>query len=490
MATWKKVIVSGSQAELAAATASLGVLVGTNQSITTTQAGTFLTGSFTGSFKGDGSNLTGVTATAIFPTSQVSNITSTDKFFISQSSNQYITYGDLLTDLAGTNLAVESSDSLTLASTITGITSISSTAFTGSLLGTASYAAQANSASYALNSTNLNGQAASYYTNASNINAGTIGNAYLPAQINVTGVTASFVGNLTGTASYASQANSSSYALNSTNLNGQAASYYTNASNINAGTIGNAYLPSSINVTSVTASFTGSHVGTLTGTASYASQANSASFALTASYASNVPVTASYANNANSASYAVSSSYSVSSSYAASTNNITNAITNNTDNYILTATGGGTINGESNLTFNGTLLTVTGNATVTGDLTVAGTASFTNVDNLTIRDKFILINSGSSALADSGWITQYNAAGSGSAFYLEAGSAGSTGTYGRFAVAYDAAGTSTALTADEFVVTAKTAAGAPATNPTWGGTSNGYGNIYVNSSTGDIFIYS
>jgi len=462
MATWKKVIVSGSQAELAATTASLGVLVGTNQSITTTQAGTFLTGSFTGSFKGDGANLTGVTATAIFPTSQVSNITSTDKFFISQSSNEYITYGNLLTDLAGTNLSVESSDSLTLASTITGITSISSTAFTGSLLGTASYAAQALSSSFATqaaNSTNLNGQAASYYTNASNINAGTIGNAYLPTQINVTGVTASFVGNLTGTASYASQANSASYALNSTNLNGQAASYYTNASNINAGAIGNAYLPSQISVTGVTASFQGN----LTGTASYAS------FALTASYASNVPATASYALTAS---------------------NITPAITNNTNNYILTATGGGTINGESNLTFDGTTLAITGNATITGDLTVAGTASFTNTDNLTIKDKFILINSGSSALADSGWITQYNAAGSGSAFYLEAGSAGSTGTYGRFAVAYDAAGTSTALTADEFVVTAKTAAGAPATNPTWGGTSNGYGNIYVNSSTGDIFIYS
>ena len=432
MATWKKVIVSGSQAELAAVTASLGVLVGTNQSITTTQAGTFLTGSFTGSFKGDGSNLTGVTATAIFPTSQVSNITSTDKFFISQSSNQYITYGDLLTDLAGTNLAVESSDSLTLATTITGITSITSTAFTGSLLGTASTASFVTTA-----------QTASFVTTAQ---------------------TASFV-TTAQTASYVLQAVSASFATNASQLNGQAASYYLNASNINAGTLGNAYLPSQINVTGITASagFTGSLTGSLLGTASYASMA------LTASYALNVPVTASYALTAS---------------------NITPAITNNTDNYVLTATGGGTINGESNLAFNGTTLTVTGNATITGDLTVAGTASFTNTDNLTIKDKFILINSGSTTLADSGWITQYNAAGSGSAFYLEAGAAGSTGTYGRFAVAYDAIGTSTALTADEFVVTAKTAAGAPATNPTWGGTSNGYGNIYVNSSTGDIFIYS
>ena len=391
MATWKKVIVSGSQAELAAVTSSLGVLVGTNQSITTTQAGTFLTGSFTGSFKGDGSNLTGVTATAIFPTSQVSNITSTDKFFVSQSSNQYITYGDLLTDLAGTNLAVESSDSLTLATTITGITSITATSvsasftgsLTGALTGTASYASNALSASYALTAT------------------------------------------------------SASFASNANQLGGQVASYYTNASNINAGTIGNAYLPSAISVTSVSASFTGSLTGALTGTASYATNA------LSASYASNVPVTASYANNATSASYA---STATSASYAS--NGGVTAITAGTGITASAATGnvtvsiGQAVNTNSNVTFN--------DATINGNLVVAGTASFTNADNLTIKDKFILINSGSSALADSGWITQYNAAGSGSAFYLEASS---TGTYGRFAVAYDIIGTSTALTADEFVVT-------------------------------------
>jgi hypothetical protein len=133
-------------------------------------------------------------------------------------------------------------------------------------------------------------------------------------------------------------------------------------------------------------------------------------------------------------------------------------------------------------------LTVSGDATVTGNLSVAGTASFTNADNLNIKDKFILINSGSSALADSGWITQYNAAGSGSAFYLEAASAG---TFGRFAVAYDIIGTSTSLTPDEFVVTARVSASADIpTNPTWGGSSNGSGNMFINSLTGDVYIYS
>ena len=57
MATWRKVIVSGSSAELLNITASAGLFntsvnVGSNQQITTNPATTFLSGSFTGSFKG------------------------------------------------------------------------------------------------------------------------------------------------------------------------------------------------------------------------------------------------------------------------------------------------------------------------------------------------------------------------------------------------------------------------------------------------------
>jgi hypothetical protein len=210
---------------------------------------------------------------------------------------------------------------------------------------------------------------------------------------------------------------------------------------------------------SFSGSFTGPLTGTITGTASYASQALSSSYANTASVV----------------------------------NSIANNVSNNVNNYILTATGNNTINGEGNLTFDGTTLVLVGSQTisqdltVTGNLTVAGTASFTNTDNLTIRDKFILINSGSTTLADSGWITQYNAAGSGSAFYLEATS---TGTYGRFAVAYDAIGASSALTADEYVITAKIGQGSgPAAAPVWGGTTNGTGNMWL-TTAGDIYIYA
>ena len=66
MASWKKVIVSGSAAELLNVTASAGLFntsinVGTNQQITTNPATTFLSGSFSGSFSGS-VNLSNLTA--------------------------------------------------------------------------------------------------------------------------------------------------------------------------------------------------------------------------------------------------------------------------------------------------------------------------------------------------------------------------------------------------------------------------------------------
>jgi hypothetical protein len=118
MATWKKLIVSGSVAELASVSASVGVLVGTNQQIQPTTGNTRLSGSFSGSFTGDGTGLTGVTATPSFPTTAVTGLASTDKFFVNNdlgdatSGNRKITYGDLLTDLAGGGLSVVDSDSL------------------------------------------------------------------------------------------------------------------------------------------------------------------------------------------------------------------------------------------------------------------------------------------------------------------------------------------------------------------------------------------
>lgn len=132
-------------------------------------------------------------------------------------------------------------------------------------------------------------------------------------------------------------------------------------------------------------------------------------------------------------------------------------------------------------------LGVSGNATITGDLTVAGTASFNNTTSLLIADKFVLLASGSTSLTDGGIIIQNTAGGIGTAFFVEATS---TGTYGRFAVTGSLFAGASSATADEFMVTVKQAAGLPSAAPTYGDTGNGYGNMYINSSTSDIFIYA
>ena len=77
-----------------------------------------------------------------------------------------------------------------------------------------------------------------------------------------------------------------------------------------------------------------------------------------------------------------------------------------------------------------------------------------------------------------------------SAFLLESGNGTDHGSYGRWAVAFDVDGTDNNVSADEYMVTTKLDTSDPSTSPTWGGINNGLGNMWVNESTGDIFIYS
>lgn len=165
-----------------------------------------------------------------------------------------------------------------------------------------------------------------------------------------------------------------------------------------------------------------------------------------------------------------------------------------TSTYITKWTG--TAFANSNITDNGSLVIVNANATfndnviVQGNLTVNGTASFINTEELLVRDKFAIFNSGSNTLTDSGIIFQSSTNGgtaSGSAFYIDA----SIGNYGRFAVQHDVLYDVTSVTADEWMVTTKNDVVNPidANPPTWGG-SSGYGNMWVNTVSGDIFIWS
>jgi hypothetical protein len=404
MASWKKIIVSGSSANLAALSVdnltsgqvvigggsasnlSTTAINGTGNILATTGAtGVSISGSFSGSFFGDGSGLTGITATTITANTNITDLATTDFFFVSSSSGLVkITYANVVTDLAGAGLvSADGGDSLAVGAG-TGIT-----------------------------------------VNADDVqlkNAGSLTNNVLTKWDSSNG-----------------QLVNSGLTDDGTNL-------------------GIARNTSVTGFLSATGAITGSAVsasGTVQGLVVSAAQSITAGSFIQAG--TNITAPSGY----------------ISAGSPAGAPNSIGAVQGQIGFFnTLSVTGGGSIGG---------------NLTVTGDLTVAGTASFTNVDNLTVKDKFILINSGSTTLADSGWVTQYNAAGSGSAFYLEASS---TGTYGRFAMAYDVIGTSTAVSADEYVVSAKSAAGAPAAAPTWGGSGNGFGNVYVNSSNGDIYMYS
>ena len=352
-----------------------GTTITGTTSIQLTGANSNLSGSFSGSFFGNGAGLTGVTAA--FPTTAKTDLATTDQFFISDGANKFVTYGNLVTDLAGSGQG----------------TSNLTTTDTGDSLA-------------------------------------------LTSQITVTGVTAS----LFGTASWATNAVTA-----------------TNATN-----------------TAVTDTTTGTgpyYVTFVAGTTGNQAQLVDSAGLLFNATTNTLTVTASYANQA------------LSASYAASVNNLTNAITNNADNRVLTATGGGTINGEGNLTFDGTTLTVTGNEVITGNLTVQGTASFQQTTNLEVADRFVLFASGSNTAGDGGIVIQQGVQNIGELFAYE----NSVNRWG-FTSSFNAS--SPSFTAAAFVTTTEVGTAAPTAAPIYGGASNGLGNIYVRSSTEEIFIYS
>jgi hypothetical protein len=127
------------------------------------------------------------------------------------------------------------------------------------------------------------------------------------------------------------------------------------------------------------------------------------------------------------------------------------------------------------------------NLTVQGDLTVNGTVTTFNTQNLNVEDRFILLASGSNTLGDAGFVFQSDVLGTGPALYLEATS---TGAHGRMAMATSVAGNATTANPAAYVNTTEIGAGAPPLAPTFGDTTNGFGNIFINPTSGDIFIYA
>ena len=114
MAQWRKVLVSGSSADVSSL--NVGTADGTAGTIINNSsiAGSRITGSFTGSFVGDGSDLTGITATSLDIDAFGSDLTSatlavSDLILVSDDGTDgRANVGDLATPLAGTGLEASS----------------------------------------------------------------------------------------------------------------------------------------------------------------------------------------------------------------------------------------------------------------------------------------------------------------------------------------------------------------------------------------------
>lgn len=459
MATWKKVIVSGSGANLTAlqvdnlttgqvvigggsSNLSTTAINGTGNIVATTAAsGLVHSGSFSGSFQGDGSGLTGVTATAIFPTTAKTDLSSTDQFYINDGANKFITYGNLLTDLAGTNLTVEGTDSLTLAS------QISVTGITSSLFGTATSATTA--------------------TNANNIaitNTTTGTGPYFPVFVDATtGYKAALVDGTTFT--YNATTNTitatSSFATNSVSSSRAETVPYS-------GLIG---IPTLVSASVLGA---GSGQGALT---------------LTTNGVSSGDVTATGLGTSGTPTFA---GLTITNGNIAINNGTSTALTTTGTTAALFNTNATTLNiGGAATTLSigaatGTT-TVNNSVVITGDLTVNGTTVIIDTTNITVEDRFIMVNHGSGSVSptqEGGIIVEGSTANSGSAFYYDGD------VVNRWGVALGVAESAISVAANSYVVTVSSSAANPAGDPTYGGATYGYGNMYVNTSDQSIWIYS
>lgn len=127
-------------------------------------------------------------------------------------------------------------------------------------------------------------------------------------------------------------------------------------------------------------------------------------------------------------------------------------------------------------------VTIGDNLTVTGDLTVSGVTTTINTDNLTVEDTFISLNSGGSTNVDAGIVFTGAA---NKVFGWD-----QSQESGRFGVDYaggDASAGGGGFSPDAWVSTVHTAAGDSGSATA---ALAQIGNMYINSSNQDIYIYS
>jgi len=415
MADWKKVIVSGSAAELAK------LNIETNQQISGSVSDTFLSGSFSGSFQGDGSGLNNISASTAVSASYATSASYSDTA-VSASYAQNATSASYADSALSASYALSSShaDNSTSASYADSALSASyadsalSASYTLSSSHSdnstsASYADSALSASYATSASHADNATSALYADTANSSSYALSSSYADTALSAsyapstpafpyTG-SAQITGSLSVTGS-TNLYNSGSTILTVSGSVGELFSitddntgdlltvysasvpFFTVNSNQSLTLTGSAYITGSLNIVGgVTgSSFTGSFVGD-------GSQLTGITASISLNSASNGSGISAFTYNG-----AANATVEVSGAAALSSNTVTkwtgDAFTNTT------------------ITDDGSLVTFSTGALFQGDLTVQGTASFQNTENLLVADRFVLFASGSNTTGDGGIVVQ------------------------------------------------------------------------------------
>ena len=477
MATWKKVIVSGSAAELLNIKASAANITNISSSNIVTARGT---GSFSGSFQGDGSGLTNVPATGIVlspltgslgitaftyngQTSQSVSLDTGSAHFIS-GSRKTISVVDT-TGASGIDLTYDQGTGVLSGSLVNSTTTLGSTTLT--LGGT---------------TTSVADLTLTAVTATGSFSGSFVGTTNLPDLTAGTGIsTFTYDGAATATVAVSGASTLSSNVISKWTGNAFADSSLTDNGTVVSGA-------TSIQLTGASSKLTGSFTGSFAGDGS----------GLTGVPASGIvlqPLTA----GAGIVPFTYSGS--VAQSVAISSSGVTNAMLVNPFVGVSGSAGtpfdvnlgsGFTIAGTSNeieTSAAGTTVTIGlpndvtigNNLIVNNNLTVLGTASFQNTQNLEVADRFILLASGSNSNGDGGFIVQQTTQNVGEVFGYHTSNT-------RWGVATGFNASASAFTPDAFMAAVVVSASldpndAPAIY-------DRPGNIYVSSADQSIYIYS
>ena len=391
MANWKKVIVSGSAAELLQVTASTADI--------TTLNVTAGSGSFSGSFQGDGSGLTGVPATGIV-LSVLSQSLGIENFSYNGQASaeiQLATGSTHFTD--GVRSKLSAADT-TGASGIELHYNSSTGEFSGSLV-ESNFTLGATQVDLGSTATTLDGLTLTNVEATGAFSGTFTGTTDLPDLTESTGITAfTYDG-----ASTATIAVSGASALSSNAVTKWSGDAFVDSSLTDNGSVVSG--ASSIQLTGASSNLSGSFSGSFAGDGSNLTGVPATGIVLSTLSDGNGIVDFSY-NGQSTASVTVEASGSTITVTSAGIAVATSGITTNE-----------LLNGAVTSAKLDTDITIAGDLIVSNDLTVLGTASFQNTVNLDVADRFILLASGSNTAGDGGIVIQQGTQGIGEAFAFD-----------------------------------------------------------------------